>query len=114
MHLLLLLPSAAPVIGHAGEHDISSMLLRVLILYCADWPGCRLLGRRRRRAGRRMRQESISLGDTGEPMTLPSGVVGRLHAAMELARCIQGLLIREGGQPIGFAALLLLGCRLPL
>ena len=32
---------------------------------------------------------------------------------MELAGCIQGLLVRESRQPIGLAALLLLGGRLP-
>ena len=30
-------------------------------------------------------------------------------AVMELAGCIKGLLVREGGQPIGLAALLTLG-----
>ena len=97
MHLLLLLPSAAPVINHAGKHNIVSVLLRVFVLYGADWSGRRLLGLRRRRSGRRRRQESISLGNSGEPVTLPSGVVGGLRSAMELAGCIQSLLVREGG-----------------
>ena len=88
MYFLLLQPSAASIIDHTGEHDISPMFLWILVLYGADWPIHRLLGRRRRWAGRRRRQESISLGDFGEPMTLPSGVVGRLRAAMEFARCI--------------------------
>ena len=110
---MLLLPSAAPVIGHAGKHNIGSVLLRVLVLYGADWSGRRLLGLRRQRSGRRRRQESISLGNSGEPVTLPSGVVGGLRAAMELAGRIQGFLVRESWQPIGLAALLPLGGRLP-
>ena len=113
MYLLLLLPSTASVIGHASEHNVGSVLCRILVLYGADWPGRRLLGRRRRWAGRRRRQESISLGDSGEPMELSSGVVGRLRATMELSGCIKGLVVREGGQPIGLAALLTLGRRLP-
>ena len=40
-------------------------------------------------------------------------MVGRLRAAMELAGCIESLLVREGGQPTGLAALLTLGWRLP-
>ena len=47
MHLLLLLSSAAPIIGHTIEHDIGSVLYRILILNDADWPDRQLLGRRR-------------------------------------------------------------------
>ena len=72
---MLLLPSAAPVVGHAGEHDISPMLFRVLILYRADWPNRWLLRRRRRRAGRRRGLESVALGDPGEPVALSGGMV---------------------------------------
>jgi hypothetical protein len=97
MYFLLPLPSAVLIVGHAGEHDISSMLFRIFILYGANWPDRRLLGRRRRRAGRRRRQESIALGDPGEPVAFPSGVVGRLRAAVKLAGCVKSLLIREGG-----------------
>jgi hypothetical protein len=93
MYFLSPLPSAVLIVGHAGEHDISSMLFRIFILGCADWPNRRLLGRRRRRAGRRKRQESVALGDPGEPVALPSGVVGRLRAAVKLAGCIEGLLV---------------------
>ena len=93
MHFLLLLPSAASIVGHASNHNIGSMFLRVLVLYGADWSGRRLLGWRRRRAGRRRRQESISLGDSGEPMALPSGVLGRLRTTVELAGGVKSLLI---------------------
>ena len=93
IYFLLLLPSAAPIVSHAGEHDISSMLLRVFILYPADWPNRRLLRRRRRRAGRRRGLESVTLGDPGEPVALPGGVAGRLRTAVELAGCIKGLLV---------------------
>ena len=109
LHFLLLLPSDAPVVGHAGEHNIGSMFLWVLVLYGTDWSGRRLLGLRRRRSGRRRRQESISLGDSGLPMTLPSGVVGRLCAAVELAWGVKGLLKGEGGQPCSLATFLPLG-----
>ena len=75
LHFLLLLLSAALIVSYTGEHDIGSLLFRILILYCSDWTDRRLLGRRRRRAGRQRRQESISFGDSGEPMALPSGVM---------------------------------------
>ena len=61
MHFLLLLPSAASVIGHASEHNIGSVFLWVLVLYGTDWSDRRLLGLRRRRSSRRRRQESIPL-----------------------------------------------------
>ena len=87
------MPSAVLVVGHAGEHDIGSMLFRILILYYADRPSRRLLVRRRRRAGRQSRQESITLGDPGEPVAFPSGVVGWLCAAVKLAGRIESLLV---------------------
>src|SRR4051812_5927355 len=89
------------------------MLFRVFILYGTDWPDRRLLRRRRWRAGRRRRLESVTLGDPGEPVAFLSGVVGRLRAAVELAGCIESLFIREGGQPFRLAALLAFGRRLP-
>ena len=89
------------------------MLFRVFVLYCTDWPDCWLLGRRRRRLpSRRGWQEAVSLGDPGEPVALPGGVIRRLCAAVELARSIQGLLIGEGRQPVRLAAFLSLGQRL--
>ena len=87
------------------------MLLGIIILYATDWPGRQLL--RRRRAGWRRRLESVTLGDPGEPVALPSGVIGRLRAAVELAGRIESLLVREGGQPVGLAALLAFGRKLP-
>ena len=94
------------IVGHAGEHDISPVLFGILVLYGSDWSNCRLLGRRRR-------QKAVTLGDPGEPVALPSGVVGRLRAAVEFAGRVKSLLIRESRQPIGLAALLALGWRLP-
>ena len=85
MHLLLLLSSATPIIVHTGEYDIGSVLCGILMLNGADWSGCRLLGLRRRRSNMRRRQESVSLGNSSEPVTLPSGLVGGLCAAMEFA-----------------------------
>src|SRR3989337_3798875 len=75
IHLSVLLTPAVPVVSHAGEDDISSVLFGKLILDRADWPDRRLLGRWRRRASRQRRQ-SFALGDVGEPVALPGGVVG--------------------------------------
>jgi hypothetical protein len=111
IHLSVLLTPAVPVISHAGEDDVSFVLFGKLILDRADWPNRWLLGRWRRRASRRGRQ-SFALGDAGEPVALPSGVVGWLRAAVELAGSVKGLLKREGGQPGRLAALLALGAGL--
>ena len=101
MYFLLPPPSAVLIVGHAGEHDISSMLFRILILYCTDWPGHRLLGRRRRRAGRWRGQESITLSDPGEPVAFPSGVVGRLHAIGNLQEASRVCSYEKAGNQLG-------------
>ena len=95
IHLLLLQPSVASIIGHAGEHNIGSMLFWVLVLYRADWSDRRQLGQRRMRLPSRWgRQKVVSLGDPGgEPVALPSGVLGWLRTTMEFAGSIQSLLI---------------------
>ena len=49
IHFLLLLAPTASVIHYTGEHHIGSVLIRELVLYCADWPDGRLLGRLWRR-----------------------------------------------------------------
>ena len=113
IYFLLLQPPAASIISHTSEHHVGSVLFRVFVLYSTDWPDCRLLGRRRMRLpSRRGWQEAVSLGDPGEPVALPGGVIRRLRAAAELARYIQGLLIGEGRQPVRLAAFLSLGRRL--
>ena len=110
IHLLSLQLPAASIISHTGEHHIGSLLFRVFVLYCADWPDSRLLERRwRRLLSRQGRQEAVSLSNPGEPVALPDGVIRRLRAAMELARSIQGLLIGEGRQLVWLAAFLSLG-----
>ena len=108
MHFLLLQLSAASVVGHACEHNISSVFLRVLVLYGIDWSGRRLLVLRRRRAGRRRRHYPFALGDAGEPVAFPCCMVGRLRAAVELAGGIECLFVGERRLP-GRPATLLLG-----
>jgi len=110
---LLSLPSAVPIVGHTGEHDISSMLFGVFVLYGSDWSNGRLLRGRGRLPSRQRRQKAVSLGDPSEPVAVPGGVVRRLHAAVELARTIESMLVRESRQPVGLAAFLALGWRLP-
>src|SRR3954464_517726 len=86
------------------------MLFRVLVLYCADWPGSRLLGRRRRRLPSRWgRRQAVSFGNPGKPVALSGGVVRRLRAAVELAGAIQSLLVGESRQPIGLPPFCRLG-----
>ena len=108
----MLLSSTVLVIGHTGENDIGSMLFRELILNCADWLDRRLL-RRRSQLARRQRRQSFTLGDLGELVALPGGVVGRLRAAVKVAGSIKCLLEGEGGQPSGLATFLTLGAGLP-
>jgi hypothetical protein len=111
IHLSALLTPAVLVVSHAGEDDVSSVLFGKLILDCADRPDRRLLGRRRRWASR-WRGQSFASSDAGEPVALPGGMIGWLHAAVELAGNVKGLLKQEGGQPGRLAALLALGAGL--
>ena len=89
-----MLAPVAPVIRYTGEHHIGPVLIWELVLYHADWPDSRLLGRGRRLLpSRRGRQEAIFFGDPGEPVALPGGVIRWLRATMELARTMQSLLV---------------------
>jgi hypothetical protein len=91
VHFSALLTLAAPVVSHAGEDDVSSVLFRKLVLDRTDWPNRRLLGRRRRWASRR-RGQSLASSDAGEPVALPGGVIGWLRTVVELAGGVKGLL----------------------
>ena len=109
----MLLTPAVSVIGNAGEDNVCTMLLRVIILDCANYgTSGRLLGRRSRWASRR-RWQSFSLGDADKPVALLSCMVGRLRTVVELARGIEGLLKGESSQPDWLAAFLTLGEWLP-
>ena len=107
---LLLSAPTASVFSLACEDDVGGMLVRELVVDGSDhWPGGRLLRCRRRLTSRRRRHQSLAFGDSREPMTLPSRMVGRLRAAVELAGGIKGLLVGESRLPSRPAALLLLG-----
>ena len=92
---LVLSASAAPAFGLACKDDIGGMLVGELIMHGSDCgPNGRWLWGRRRRTGRRRRREPFAFGDSGEPMAHPGGVVGRLRAAVELARRVESLFVR--------------------
>ena len=107
---LLLSAPAAPVFSLACKDDVGVMLVGELVLNSPDrWSSGRLLRGWRRLASRWRQHQSLAFGDSREPMTLPSRVVGRLRAAVELAGGIKGLLVGESRLPSRPAALLLLG-----
>ena len=59
---------AAPVIRYTGEHHIGSVLIWELVLYRADWPDSRLLGRLRwGRPSRRLQQQEVNAVASSTP-----------------------------------------------